>query len=123
MLRAISYAFAALCVVALTVCGGALYVLWHYGRGLPDYTQLADYQPPIMTRVHAGDGRLLAEYATERRVFVPISAIPPRVVQAMLAAEDREFFTHGGVNPAAIVRAAIQNFMHIRQRPRPTGPP
>ena len=101
---------------------GAAYVVYqHYASDLPDFEQLADYQPPIMTRVHAGDGRLLAEYATERRVFVPISAIPPRVVQAMLAAEDREFFTHGGVNPAAMVRAALQNFMHVGQGRRQIG--
>ena len=106
----------------LVLGSGAAYVGYeHYAADLPDFEQLADYQPPIMTRVHAGDGRLLAEYATERRVFVPISAIPPRVVQAMLAAEDREFFTHGGVNPAAMVRAAIQNFMHVGQGRRQIG--
>jgi penicillin-binding protein 1A len=106
----------------LVLGSGAAFVVYeHYASDLPDFEQLADYQPPIMTRVHAGDGRLLAEYATERRVFVPISAIPPRVVQAMLAAEDREFFTHGGVNPAAMVRAAIQNFMHVGQGKRQIG--
>ena len=106
----------------LVLGAGAGFVVYqHYASDLPDFEQLADYQPPIMTRVHAGDGRLLAEYATERRVFVPISAIPPRVVQAMLAAEDREFFTHGGVNPAAMVRAALQNFMHVGQGRRQIG--
>jgi penicillin-binding protein 1A len=106
----------------LVLGAGAGFVVYqHYASDLPDFEQLADYQPPIMTRVHAGDGRLLAEYATERRVFVPISAIPPRVVQAMLAAEDREFFTHGGVNPAAMVRAAIQNLMHVGQGRRQIG--
>ena len=106
----------------LVLGSGAAFVVYeHYAADLPDFEQLADYQPPIMTRVHAGDGRLLAEYATERRVFVPISAIPPRVVQAMLAAEDREFFTHGGVNPAAIVRAQIQNLLHAGQGRRQIG--
>ncbi|HEV2674385.1 MAG TPA: penicillin-binding protein 1A [Aliidongia sp.] len=106
----------------LVLGSGAAYIVYqHYASDLPDFEQLADYQPPIMTRVHAGDGRLLAEYATERRVFVPISAIPPRVVQAMLAAEDREFFTHGGVNPAAMVRAALQNLLHVGQGRRQIG--
>jgi penicillin-binding protein 1A len=106
----------------LVLGSGAAYVVYqHYAEDLPDFEQLADYQPPIMTRVHAGDGRLLAEYATERRVFVPISSIPPRVVQAMLAAEDREFFTHGGVNPAAMARAAIQNLLHVGQGRRQIG--
>jgi penicillin-binding protein 1A len=72
--------------LALVGAGGLLAILWHYSVGLPDYQQLADYQPPTMTRVHAGDGRLLAEYAIERRVFVPISAMPALVIKAFLAA-------------------------------------
>jgi membrane peptidoglycan carboxypeptidase len=67
---------------ALAAGGGVLYVFHHYGKDLPDYKQLADYDPPTVTRVHAGDGRLLAEYATQKRVFVPIQAIPKRVVNA-----------------------------------------
>ena len=59
--------------------GGGLYLLYYYGRGLPDYQQLADYQPPVVTRIHAGDGRLLAEFAKQKRIFVPIAAMPKRV--------------------------------------------
>src|SRR5207302_908779 len=75
--------------------------LWYFGRDLPDYQQLAHYQPPIMTRVHAGDGRLLAEYATERRIFVPIQAIPKPVINAFLSAEDKNFYNHHGVDPVS----------------------
>ena len=76
------------------VAGGVFVglTIWYFGRDLPDYQQLARYEPPIMTRVHAGDGRLLAEYATERRVFVPIAAIPKRVINAFLSAEDKNFY-------------------------------
>jgi penicillin-binding protein 1A len=65
-------------VLFLALLGGSglLYVFYHYGRDLPAYAQLADYEPPTVTRVHAGDGRLLAEYATEKRVYVPIQAMP-----------------------------------------------
>ena len=77
--------------VAVAGAGGVIYGLWHYGRDLPDYKQLADYEPPTVTRVHAGDGRLIAEYAKERRVFVPIGAMPRRVKQAFIAAEDQNF--------------------------------
>ena len=63
---------------ALAAGGGVLYAFHHYGKDLPDYKQLADYDPPTVTRVHAGDGRLLAEYASQKRVFVPIQAIPKR---------------------------------------------
>ena len=65
-----------LVVVAAVGAAGAIGIFYHYGKDLPDYRQLADYQPPVMTRVHAGDGRLLAEYAQEKRVFVPIDAMP-----------------------------------------------
>ncbi|MFP6746862.1 MAG: hypothetical protein VCD66_04600 [Alphaproteobacteria bacterium] len=62
-------------VVAIAGAGGVLFIFHNYGRGLPEYRQLADYEPPVMTRVYGGDGRLLAEYATEKRIFVPIKAI------------------------------------------------
>src|SRR5665213_2357027 len=86
-------------LLVLAVVAGAGVVglgVWYFDRDLPDYQQLADYQPPIVTRVHAGDGRLMAEYANERRVFVPIAAIPPRVIDAFLAAEDKNFYSHPG---------------------------
>ena len=80
-------------------------VVWHYEKDLPDYTTLRDYEPPVMTRVHAGDGTLLAEYARERRLFLPAAAIPPLVKQAFLSAEDKNFYSHTGIDPEGIVRA------------------
>ena len=87
-------------------------VLYYFGRDLPDYHTLANYQPPIVTRAYASDGRLLAEFATEKRVFVPISTVPPLVIHAFLSAEDKNFYTHPGVDFFGIVRAAITNFVH-----------
>ena len=75
----------------LVVVGGSVYLLWRYGQDLPDYRQLADYEPKTITRFHAGDGRLIAEYATEHRVFVPIAALPRTLVNAFVAAEDQNF--------------------------------
>lgn len=98
---------------AAGVAGGGLWVFYEYGKGLPDHRQLKDYEPPVMTRVHAGDGRLLAEYAIEKRVFVPISAMPSRVVQAFIAAEDQNFFQHRGVDPIGVARAIIVNLKNI----------
>jgi penicillin-binding protein 1A len=106
---------------ALAAGGGVLYVFHHYGRDLPDYKQLADYEPPTVTRVHAGDGRLLAEYAIQKRVFVPIQAIPRRVVNAFLAAEDKNFYTHPGVDPLAVLRAVVTNVINKAQGRRPVG--
>ncbi len=86
-----------------------LYGFNKYGRGLPDHKQLANYSPPVVTRLYAGDGRLMAEYAQEKRVFVPIDAIPPLVVHAFLAAEDQDFFNHGGIDLWSVIRAAVFN--------------
>ncbi len=101
--------------------GGLAYLVWRYDRDLPDYRQLADYRPPTVTRVHAGDGRLLAEYAREKRVFVPVSAIPARVKNAFVAAEDKNFYRHFGIDPLGIVRAAIDNLRRLRENRRPVG--
>jgi penicillin-binding protein 1A len=100
--------FVFVCLVLLAIAGGGVVglTIWYFGRDLPDYQQLAHYEPPITTRVHAGDGRLLAEYATERRVFVPIGVIPKRVVAAFLSAEDKNFYSHHGVDPVRCSRRA-----------------
>ncbi|MEQ8441603.1 MAG: penicillin-binding protein 1A [Alphaproteobacteria bacterium] len=97
------------------------WAFWHYGPGLPDYSQLEDYEPPTSTRVHAGDGRLLAEYAIEARVFVPIEAIPDRVAQAFVAAEDQNFYHHFGVDLQALARAVVTNVMNYSQGRRLVG--
>jgi len=115
--------FLFVCAVLLAIIGGGFagLTIWYFGRDLPDYQQLANYEPPITTRVLAGDGRLVAEYATERRVFVPISAIPKRVIAAFLAAEDKNFYTHHGVDPISILRAAVTDIGRLRSSRRPVG--
>jgi penicillin-binding protein 1A len=109
--------------VVLAVLGAGLAGLtyWHFSQDLPNYQQLADYQPPIVTRIHAGDGRLLAEYATERRIFVPVAAIPPRVIHAFLAAEDKSFYSHPGIDPLSMARAALYDLAHLGSNRRPIG--
>jgi penicillin-binding protein 1A len=83
-------------------------------RGLPDYKQLAQYEPPVMTRVHAADGSLLAEYAEQRRLFVPLTAVPKRMIQAFISAEDKTFYQHSGLDwwgiGAAVIRYAEYKF-------------
>ena len=110
-----------LLIVVLAGAGGGIYVFYKYGRGLPDYRQLADYEPPVMTRVQAGDGRLLAEFATERRVFIPVGAMPKRVINAFLSAEDKNFFIHPGVDPVGVGRAVITNLKNISTNRRLVG--
>lgn len=122
-MRVVAALFALLVFGAIAGTGGALYILWHFGRGLPEYAQLADYQPAVVTRIHAGDGRLMAEYASEKRVFVPLEAIPKRVVKAFLAAEDKNFYSHPGIDVFALARAAFQNVARLASNPnrRPIG--
>jgi penicillin-binding protein 1A len=103
--RFFGFAFATGTILFLVVAAVAAGVVWHYQQDLPDYTQLKNYEPPVMTRVHAGDGSLLAEYAHERRLYLPAAAIPPLVKQAFIAAEDKNFYSHSGIDPEGILRA------------------
>ncbi|MCB2011729.1 MAG: penicillin-binding protein 1A [Geminicoccaceae bacterium] len=104
------------------IAGGALlYIINRAGDDLPDYSHLANYVPPNVTRIHAGDGRILAEYAHEKRVFVPIDAIPRPVKDAFVAAEDKNFYSHIGVDPVGIIRAAVDNIQRLQQNLRPQG--
>lgn len=107
-------------LIVLAVAGGALLYL-RYGRDLPDIQQLATYEPPVTTRVYAGDGRLLAEYAAEKRVFVPIGSIPPRISQAFLAAEDKNFYDHQGIDTSGVIRAIVTNINNLGSDRRLVG--
>jgi penicillin-binding protein 1A len=93
----------------------------HFSADLPDVDGLRNYQPPVMSRVYAGDSRLLAELASERRIFVPVSAIPEIVRQAFISAEDKTFYTHRGIDPVAIGRAALFDLAHAGEGRRPIG--
>jgi penicillin-binding protein 1A len=88
---------------------------------LPDHSWLAEYEPPQMSRIFAADSRLMAELAQERRVFVPLDAIPAHVQNAFISAEDQNFRTHVGVDPVAILRAAVQNLRDLATGRRPVG--
>ncbi|MEE2760886.1 MAG: penicillin-binding protein 1A [Pseudomonadota bacterium] len=121
MLRTFILFMSVISITAFAVAGGLLYLFYHYGQGLPDYTQLADYEPPVMTRVHAGDGRLLAEYARQRRVFIPVTAMPKLVRQAFLSAEDKNFFLHPGIDPVGVARAVITNLKNFASGRRLVG--
>jgi penicillin-binding protein 1A len=121
LLRFFGFLFAAGTILFLVGVGAAAGLLWHFSKDLPDYSQLQDYEPPVMTRVHASDGSLVAEYATQRRLYIPIQAVPKLVKNAFIAAEDKNFYEHGGLDFSGIARAGalyVQNFGSNR---RPQG--
>ncbi|MFH1518470.1 MAG: transglycosylase domain-containing protein, partial [Pseudomonadota bacterium] len=90
-----------------------LIAIWLYfaalGRDVPSISKLKQYEPPITSRVHAGDGTLIAEFADEHRVFVPYESIPKHVIDAFVAAEDKNFFTHDGLDYVGITRGAVNS--------------
>ncbi|MEM8701127.1 MAG: penicillin-binding protein 1A [Pseudomonadota bacterium] len=121
MVKFFGYLFGIGAALALLIAAGVWMYLQHLDEDLPDYTALKNYEPPVMTRVHAADGSLMAEYATERRMFLPIQAMPDRVKQAFISAEDKNFYSHIGVDPEGIARAAVRFVQNYGSGRRPEG--
>ncbi|MHB2265499.1 penicillin-binding protein 1A [Aliihoeflea sp. PC F10.4] len=109
MIRLIGYFFGIGVMLALVVAVGVAAYIGTVSRDLPDYEVLARYEPPVTTRVHASDGALMAEFAREQRLYLPIQAIPDRVKAAFLSAEDKNFYQHPGIDVVGIVRALVTN--------------
>ncbi len=105
-------------IAGVILVGGIIY---KYGQSLPEFSTLKDYKPPVVTRVHAGDGRFLAEFAQEKRIFLPISEIPQNVINAFTSAEDQNFYHHKGVDITAVARAVVMNFKNRGMGKRPVG--
>lgn len=108
MIRLLGYFFGIGTAVALLVAAGVAVYVGNLSKDLPDYEVLARYEPPVTTRIHASDGSLMAEYAHERRLYLPIQAIPDRVKAAFLSAEDKNFYSHPGIDIQGIGRAAVR---------------
>src|SRR4029079_9531145 len=142
LLRFFGLLFAAGTILFVVGVAAAAGLLWHFSKDLPDYSQLQDYEPPVMTRVpgadrslgarsaretpvmtrvHAADGSLVAEYARERRLYIPIQAVPKMVINAFLAAEDKNFYEHGGLDFSGIARAAVNYLQNYGSSRRPQG--
>jgi penicillin-binding protein 1A len=121
LVRFFGFLFAAGTVVFLVGIAAAAGLFWHFSKDLPDYSQLQDYEPPVMTRIHASDGALLAEYARERRLYLPIQAVPKLVTNAFVAAEDKSFYEHGGLDFSGMIRAGLVYVQNYGSNRRPQG--
>src|ERR1700716_3561531 len=121
LLRFMGWVFAGGTIIFLIGVTATAGLLWHFSKELPDYSQLQDYEPAVMTRVHASDGSLLAEYARERRLYIPIQAVPKLVINAFIAAEDKNFYEHGGIDFSGIARALIAYVQNYGSGRRPQG--
>ncbi|MGY4370296.1 membrane carboxypeptidase/penicillin-binding protein [Bradyrhizobium sp. LB1.3] len=121
LVRFMGFLFAAGTVLFLVGVGAVAGLIWHFSKDLPDYSQLQDYEPPVMTRVHATDGSLLGEYAKERRLYLPIQAVPKLVINAFLAAEDKNFYEHGGIDYTGMARAGVAYIQNYGSNRRPQG--
>ena len=105
----------------LLLCVLVLSVLWSFSNNIPDYKFLKNYKPPVSSKVYSGDGTLVADFSREKRVFVPYESIPTNVINSFLSAEDKNFFSHPGVDAKGVLRAVINNISNILKSKRLEG--
>ena len=121
LLRIFGYLFGMGMLLAILVVAGIAWYLHDMSKDLPNYEVLNAYEPPVTTRIHSGNGSLMAEYARERRLYLPIQAMPDTIKAAFLSAEDKNFYKHGGVDPTGIARALITNIKNYGSGRRAIG--
>ncbi len=121
MFKFLNFSLKFIIIFVLVLIFFALSTLWYFSIGLPDYKKLSNYQPPISSRVYSEDGKLIAEYAVQKRLFVPFESIPDVVINSFLSAEDKNFFSHPGIDAKGILRAVINNLKNITQKKRLEG--
>ena len=119
--RFLGFMFAAGMILFIAVAGAAAFVLWKVSNELPDYEVLAKYEPPVMTRIHANNGALISEFSRERRIYVPITAIPECIIESFISAEDKNFYQHGGLDMQGIIRAVVTNMSNLQSGRRAVG--
>ena len=121
MFKFLNFLLKFIAISFFTLAFFAFSTLWYFSIGLPDYKKLSNYEPPISSRVYSENNKLIAEYALEKRLFVPFESIPNKVINAFLSAEDKNFFSHPGVDAKGILRAVIKNIKNISQNKRLEG--
>ena len=121
MLNFINFSLKFIIIFFVVIIFFVFSTLWYFSIGLPDYKKLSNYQPPISSRVYSENNKLIAEYALEKRLFIPFDSIPDKIINAFLSAEDKNFFSHPGIDAKGILRALIKNIRNITQNKRLEG--
>ena len=98
-----------LLLISIVILG----VLWTFSNNIPDYKFLKNYKPPVSSKMYSGKGDLVADFSKEKRIFVPYNAIPENVINAFLSAEDKNFFSHPGVDAKGVLRATLNNIQNV----------
>ena len=104
-------------LISITILG----VLWTFSNKIPDYKFLKNYKPPVSSKMYSGNGEVVADFSREKRIFVPYAAIPKNVINSFLAAEDKNFFSHPGIDAKGVIRAIIKNIQNITSSKRLEG--
>ncbi len=107
--------------ILLLVSVTILIVLWTFSNSIPDYGFLKNYKPPVSSKMYSGNGDLVADFSREKRIFVPYEAIPKNVINSFLSAEDKNFFSHPGVDAKGVMRATVNNIKNIISSKRLEG--
>jgi penicillin-binding protein 1A len=105
----------------LLISATILIVLWTFSNTIPDYRFLKNYKPPVSSKMYSGNGELVADFSREKRIFIPFEAIPKNVINSFLSAEDKNFFSHPGVDAKGVMRAIINNIKNIMSSKRLEG--
>ncbi len=113
MQRIIKNIFILILIIGLFVTFFIVTVLWAFSNNLPDYKFLKNYKPAVSSKVYAGEGQLVSDFSSEKRIFVPFEAIPNKVINSFLSAEDKNFFSHPGVDARGVLRAVINNISNV----------
>ncbi len=121
MIRLLGYFFGIGAVLFLLVASGLAIYVSNLSKDLPNYQVLAEYEPPVTTRIHSSDGDLMGEFAHQKRLYLPIQAIPDRVKAAFISAEDKNFYEHHGIDFYGLARAIVTNLGNIGAGKRPIG--
>jgi len=113
--------FATILGLFLLVSVVILIVLWTFSNSIPDYKFLKNYKPPVSSKMYSGNGDLVADFSKEKRIFIPYDAIPKNVINSFLSAEDKNFFSHPGVDAKGVMRAIINNIKNVISSKRLEG--